>query len=517
MADCSGAFLSKGSGFIMNIISRSWLHRVFLALCLAGLAGCASGPSKPRYQPGSIAPFAGVWEGQGYVQDGPRRAGALLTFSASEQQARVEFKVDRRTVRAILNPLGMLNGEMHFAVSDVEAKSLTAEQLERFPLGQISVSFPPVDRGSGAEDRGLVLKAFPLLVSEPAKSGPTVMDTMRNLRRKYGNQSPLLNFPTVRPTSNSSKENQAITYRLSRPVILAGRAQRTYGGSGQMFYEDWRNRGKPGETSLFADQATSDARLADDLRKLQSQGYKCLSQLHRDIPAGGTMRIDLQASALSRNLYLVYARIPGPRIIYSVAKQPAGFLNINNGYNYPVVFAETGYSTILSMTTHPADGSLERTADSIPVTIFVMSNTPGDYGQGCRLEDYGLDRVVQFDKKLKVFLKILGAVGLERVRQKSIENESEITAALVASGRNALLESAWRDWDPDVTDEQLAYFGRWVGLLTSRDIMAFAFQEDLKKYIEQKIKSDFPHYPEGARRVTAAFLSELAFSSAGRR
>lgn len=463
---------SHGPAMGVRGLGNPWKRRPasgLLMLVIVGgfmLEGAATAEKKrtPTKSPVSLVPYVGYWEGAGAVDLGRQRGRARVALSITEEVVLFEVTYGNTSTRARLKPLRPVDGGIDLAVDYAESQGMGVD------LGPITLNLRGVSPG-------------PLQIRlESAPPEPPSSKTRRNSSRKH--------------TPPPPKPERILRFHsgtLSQAQVLSA-SERTYGSSDFLRYADWRtSTDESGELDVRREEA--DQRVAEDIQRLQEGGWKCLSQIHRNIPEKGTLDLTLEASPGTPRLHLIYSRLPGPRIVYSAAKQPAGYLHFYRAKdrNYPVIVSENGWTTRLTLTTQPAAGSLERLPRSIPVTVFIFGNTFGDYGDGCRLEEFGLESTRQFNEYVEVLGGIAIAVGLEAVRRQSVESDAQLVQALATIGRNAAIEAILRRLFPSASGEMIGYFGRWAGLLVAADVSALSlFRDTAREAIVQQIQRDRP-------------------------
>lgn len=320
--------------------------------------------------------------------------------------------------------------------------------------------------------------------------------------RRRGRSSRRNSSPPPPPPS-TERTLRFLNATLGQAHTLTG-PKRPYGGSAYLRYADWRtDAGGFGNMEVRREEA--DQRVALDIQRLQGLDWKCLTQVHYNIPGHGSLDLTLDSPPGTPRLHLLYSRLPGPRIVYSASKEPSGYLrylNASEERNYPIIASENGWTTKISLTTQPAPGSLERLDYPIPVTVFIFGKTPGDYGTGCQLEEFGLENTRQFNEYLEVLGGIALAVGLEAVRRDSVESGAALLQALATIGRNEVVEATLQRLFPRSSSAEIGYFGRWATLLLSRDVSALSlFRDTARETVVQQIRREHPEFANDARMI----------------
>ena len=207
----------------------------------------------------------------------------------------------------------------------------------------------------------------------------------------------------------------------------------------------------------------------------------------------------------------------------STHRKRSGYLRLHGlqGRNYPSVLSENGWTSNLTITTQPVPRSLERLPLAIPFSVFVFGNIAGDYGEGCKLSEFGLQDVRQFDSYARLFGKIALSVALEGVRRNAIESDSQLLQQLATIGRNAAVESALHELSPGSSDAAVSYYSRWAILLLTNDVSTLSiFRETAREYLVQQIQRQNPQFAAEAQlldAVIALYFQEPLVRNTGSR
>jgi len=461
---------------IYKIFTFSNLIRSITVLIVLSilLSGCTRN-TKPNviYNKTLLNEYVGVWKGRGGIKIRYSTFPVRATFSTSENSSQLEFNRDGHKVRIRLDLLGEYGGEVYFKVIKIEP-SLNSKIAQYFPLEIISISF------SKSKHKGaLLIKTFP-----------------KNKSKRDRNQRPM-------------------EYVLWKPKFQSEKTKKQYGSTGTIMYKDWRSIEEWNQEFIPSQSTEAESRLAEDLKLLQKQGWKCLSRIERNIPTNGIMSVDIQSSPGPSRLHVLYSHVAAPRVVYSASKSPPGYLYLRSGRNYPSIRSANGWTTRIDMTTYPKAGEIDSSSPSIPVSIFVLGNSASDNGTGCKLEKYGIEKVVQFEQYIETIGKVFLAIGFENIRRNSIDNRAGLLQALSTAGRNLAIESALRDFIPEASNEELGYFSRWTTMILSNNINNFSlFHENIREYIIQEISQENPGYEKHVRIID--FLIDLELQKRSR-
>ena len=436
---------------------------LWFAICvsLMALSGCAGstntvgGPRHAPLEPGHWDALDGVWLGDGSVQIGRRRFPSEILLSLSRDRSALEIRLDDGGVaRARLYPVGSEEGSIVFEARNPDFEDLDAALRSGMPIGRVVLS--------EGRDGGYDVK-------------PLHSDYDPDDRRTW---------------TYSSFRVTAVTPLPLAPV-------ENFGDVGPFVYEDWRTRGASSVYEL-ADHEPEDVidRLRTDILSLREGGWRCVGQTERTVRPGEVTRVVFDGSTFSSRAFLVHSSVPQARLAWSAGREKYSRTRASSiGYGHPIVVSGHAADTEFVFRILPPPGALDAPTGATVVTVLEFIDNPLDISSSCDLDRFGLEAQRSLGHHLQLLGTTIIALGLEGIRREAVEDDNLVVELLAENLRDRATESVLRQAAPDASDDEIEYFMRWIGVVTSYDILAVPLgRQSAREWFADYIAGHAPEY-----------------------
>lgn len=281
---------------------------------------------------------------------------------------------------------------------------------------------------------------------------------------------------------------------LNRPTIPNTGPQRVFGDEA-FVYQDWQHREHDG--FYLVKDSLAEQRLRRTIDALYERGgWRCLAQSSTLVSPGRVAGLSFRESG-TNTLYLIYSPYGNAGLLYTPV--PTKYIGRVEGtsFDYPVFLTtDQVFPTVTTrfyFSLQPSFANPLFSSQEIPVTLFILGRTFGDYGTGC--EYYASKEIADRNRRNQIIGKIILAFLLEYGRRVSNEAKADVPQLVTTAARNEFVKSLVHDLVPSMKADETEYVTRWITLAMSGDFRPQNYaRETIRESILQKAAKEKPEY-----------------------